>query len=116
LLPQDNLRAAEAKRRLAGFYVGDRDHDAESEALLHEVLDTCDRLRAGARVLLVSHWAVNSEAAVAIATGAFDAQSAEPAIGRAEALRRSILALIARGGVNAHPAIWAPFILVGDGT
>jgi CHAT domain-containing protein len=65
---------------------------------------------------LVSHWAVNSDAAVAITTGAFDAQSAEPAIGHAEALRRSIRDLIARGGTNAHPAIWAPFILVGDGT
>jgi CHAT domain-containing protein len=71
---------------------------------------------AGARALLVSHWAVNSDAAVAITTGAFDAQSAEPAIGRAEALRRSVRALIARGGAYAHPAIWAPFILVGDGT
>jgi len=70
---------------------------------------------AGARALLVSHWAVNSQAAVAITTSAFDAQSADPAIGRAEALRRSIRTLIARGGANAHPAVWAPFILVGDG-
>jgi len=30
------------------------------------------------RALLVSHWAVNSQAAVAITTGAFDAQSADP--------------------------------------
>jgi CHAT domain-containing protein len=71
---------------------------------------------AGARALLVSHWAVNSPAAVAITTGAFDAQSADPTIGRAEALRRSIRALIANGGVDAYPAVWAPFILVGDGT
>ncbi len=71
---------------------------------------------AGARALLVSHWAVDSQAAVAITTGAFDAQSTDPTIGRAEALRRSIRALIASGGVKAHPAVWAPFILVGDGT
>jgi CHAT domain-containing protein len=71
---------------------------------------------AGARALLVSHWAVGSQAAVAITTGTFDAQGADPTIGRAEALRRSIRALIASGGVNAHPAVWAPFILVGDGT
>jgi CHAT domain-containing protein/tetratricopeptide (TPR) repeat protein len=71
---------------------------------------------AGARALLVSHWAVNSPAAVAITTGAFDAQSADPTIGRAEALRRSIRSLIANGGVDAYPAVWAPFILVGDGT
>jgi CHAT domain-containing protein/tetratricopeptide (TPR) repeat protein len=71
---------------------------------------------AGARALLVSHWAVRSQAAVAITTGAFDAQGTDPKIGRAEALRRSIRALIATGGASAHPSVWAPFILVGDGT
>jgi tetratricopeptide (TPR) repeat protein len=43
-LPRDDPRTAEAKRRLASFYQGARDHDAESEALLREVLDTCDRM------------------------------------------------------------------------
>ncbi|MGO9171686.1 MAG: tetratricopeptide repeat protein [Rhodomicrobium sp.] len=70
---------------------------------------------AGARSLLVSHWAVDSEAAVAITTGAVNAMKAEPKIGRAEALRRSIAALIAKGGDNAHPSVWAPFVLVGNG-
>jgi CHAT domain-containing protein len=70
---------------------------------------------AGARSLLVSHWYVNSDAAVAITTGAFNAMKAEPKIGRAEALRRSIAALIASGGENAHPSVWAPFVLVGNG-
>ncbi len=70
---------------------------------------------AGARSLLVSHWEVNSEAAVAITTGAVNAMKAEPSIGRAEALRRSIAALIAKGGENAHPSVWAPFVLVGNG-
>jgi len=60
--------------------------------------------------------AVNSQAAVAITTGAFDAQSADPN----HRPRRGPCAarfgpLIARGGANAHPAVWAPFILVGDG-
>ncbi|MEH2628722.1 CHAT domain-containing protein/tetratricopeptide (TPR) repeat protein [Bradyrhizobium sp. AZCC 1719] len=71
---------------------------------------------AGTRALLVSHWAVSSDAAVAIITGAIDAMKGRPDVGRAEALRRSISALIARGGENAHPAIWAPFVLVGSGT
>jgi CHAT domain-containing protein len=70
---------------------------------------------AGARSLLVSHWAVDSEAAVAITTGAVNAMKAEPKTGRAEALRRSISALIARGGRFAHPSVWAPFVLVGNG-
>ena len=42
---------------------------------------------AGARSLLVSHWYVDSEAAVAITTGAVNAMKANPKIGRAEALR-----------------------------
>jgi CHAT domain-containing protein/Tfp pilus assembly protein PilF len=70
---------------------------------------------AGTRALLVSHWAVNSDAAVAITTGTIDAMNGHPDVGRAEALRRSISALIAKGGENARPGTWAPFVLVGTG-
>lgn len=69
---------------------------------------------AGARALLVSHWYVDSEAAVAITTGAVNAMKANPKIGRAEALRSAEAALIARGGRFAHPSVWAPFVLVGN--
>jgi CHAT domain-containing protein/Tfp pilus assembly protein PilF len=71
---------------------------------------------AGARALLVSHWPVRSDAAVAITTGAIDAMMSHPDIGRAEGLRRSLSALIGRGGENAHPGVWAPFVLVGNGS
>ncbi len=70
---------------------------------------------AGARALLVSHWAVDSDAAVAITTGAMNAMNGKPQIGRAEALRRSITALIGKGGRYAHPSVWGPFTLVGNG-
>jgi CHAT domain-containing protein len=70
---------------------------------------------AGARSLLVSHWSVNSDAAVAITTGAVNAMKVEPKIGRAEALHRSISGLIARGKSWDHPSVWAPFVLVGNG-
>ena len=70
---------------------------------------------AGARSLLVSHWPVNSSAAVKITTGAINEMKANPKIGRAEALRRSISALIAKGEGWDHPSIWAPFVLVGNG-
>ncbi len=70
---------------------------------------------AGARALLVSHWYVDSEAAVAITTGAVNAMKKEPQTGRAEALRRAETDLIARGGRFAHPSVWAPFVLVGNG-
>jgi CHAT domain-containing protein len=70
---------------------------------------------AGARALLVSHWAVNSDATVALITKAFDEIKADPKIGRAEALRRSMLALIQTGNNNAHPSNWSPFVVVGEG-
>jgi CHAT domain-containing protein len=71
---------------------------------------------AKARALLVSHWYVNSEAAVKITTGAFAELSANPGIGRAEALRRSMVRLIMEGGLDqAQPEYWAPFVLVGEG-
>ena len=70
---------------------------------------------AGARALLVSHWEVDSEAAVAITTGAVNAMKANPKIGRAEALRSAEAAVIAKGGRFAHPSVWAPFVLVGNG-
>jgi CHAT domain-containing protein/tetratricopeptide (TPR) repeat protein len=70
---------------------------------------------AKARALLVSHWYVNSEAAVKITTGAFAALRADPKIGRAEALRRSMARLITAGRPDeVHPEYWAPFVLVGQ--
>ena len=70
---------------------------------------------AGARSLLVSHWAVSSDAAVALTTRMFDESS--KGASKAEALRRSMLALMARTDKPyfAHPALWAPFVVVGEG-
>jgi CHAT domain-containing protein len=71
---------------------------------------------AGARALLVSHWYVNSTATVELISRTFAALKAEPRIGRAEALRRAMTALISEdGGKKAHPSRWAPFIVVGEG-
>jgi CHAT domain-containing protein/tetratricopeptide (TPR) repeat protein len=69
---------------------------------------------AGARTLMVSHWEVYSEAAVALTTGTYKELQTNP-IDRAEALRRSMLALLDRGNVQARPAYWAPFVVVGIG-
>jgi CHAT domain-containing protein len=73
---------------------------------------------AGAHSLLVSHWAVDSDATVKLTTGLFKAISDDRSIGRAEALRRSILSMIDNakvGSDDAHPSSWAPFILAGEG-
>jgi CHAT domain-containing protein/tetratricopeptide (TPR) repeat protein len=70
---------------------------------------------AGARSLLVSHWEVDSDATVKLVTGAFEALAREPGLGHADVLQRSMLALVKAGGQEAHPAYWAPFIVVGAG-
>jgi CHAT domain-containing protein/tetratricopeptide (TPR) repeat protein len=71
---------------------------------------------AGARAILVSHWAVGSGAAVKLTTRAFAELKAHPEIGRAEALRVSMKELIEKGDLaEAHPRQWAPFVVVGEG-
>jgi CHAT domain-containing protein/tetratricopeptide (TPR) repeat protein len=71
---------------------------------------------AGARSLLVSHWEVASDSTVRLITKAVAELKSNPEIGRAEALRRSMLSMIETGkDYEAHPAFWAPFVLVGEG-
>jgi CHAT domain-containing protein len=67
---------------------------------------------AGARALLVSHWAVYSTAATELTTKTFANLAATPSMGRAEAFRRAMLDLIAQGRPPSH---WAPFVVVGEG-
>lgn len=72
---------------------------------------------AGARALLVSHWAVASDAATRLTTTTFEKLAADAGIGRAEALRRAMLEYLsdASNPRNAYPAYWAPFAIVGEG-
>ena len=63
---------------------------------------------AGARSFLVSHWPVDSAATVKFTTSAFralktDQKESDQKIGRAEALRRAMLAMIDNAG--RHPAV-----------
>jgi len=72
---------------------------------------------AGARALLVSHWAVDSEAATRLTTSTFDLLKNEPNLGRAEALRRAMLTYVddTSSPRNAYPAMWGAFALIGEG-
>jgi CHAT domain-containing protein/tetratricopeptide (TPR) repeat protein len=72
---------------------------------------------AGARALLVSHWAVDSEAATRLATATFQRLKSDPGAGRAEALRQAMLAYLGDTSSprNAYPAFWGPFALIGEG-
>ena len=72
---------------------------------------------AGARALLVSHWAVDSEAATRLTIATFDRLKSDPKLGRAEALRQAMLGYLNNTSSpgNAYPAIWGPFALIGEG-
>ena len=56
------------------------------------------------------------DATVKLITATVREMARDPKVGRAEALRRSMLALIDKGESHeAHPAYWAPFVVVGEG-
>ena len=72
-------------------------------------------LYAGAKSLLVSHWPVFDDAAADITTKTLNRYYGGRSISQAEALRSAMLGLIADDSnpLYAHPAAWAPFVLVG---
>lgn len=74
-------------------------------------------LYAGARALLVSHWPVISSATTRLITDTFKLQADKPALGKSGALRQAMLNMIndEENPEYAHPAFWAPFVVVGDG-
>lgn len=73
-------------------------------------------LYAGARSILVSHWPVRDDAAARLTTETFSRIAATEGLSKAQALRQSMLALMAddRDYTFAHPSAWAPFVIVGD--
>ncbi|MFM2370854.1 MAG: hypothetical protein RIS85_576 [Pseudomonadota bacterium] len=67
---------------------------------------------AGARSLLLSHWPVRDDVASRLTLDTLKGAGR----GRAEALRRAQLGILRDAKVpgGAHPATWAPFVLVGN--
>lgn len=68
---------------------------------------------AGARSLLVSHWAVSDRATTRLITGTFAALDDGSIGGRARALQ-SAMREVRSNPAWSHPAYWAPFTLVGE--
>ena len=72
---------------------------------------------AGSRALFVSHWAVVSDPTVRLTTTMLSALKETPGLGRAEAHRRAVIDMMTNADVPylAHPTVWAPFVVVGEG-
>jgi len=80
---------------------------------------------AGTRALLVTNWSVHSQSARQLVTDLFKRQAEDPKIGRSEALRQAMMALMDGPGylnsegktefAYAHPLFWAPYTIIGDG-
>ncbi|MEM7316639.1 MAG: CHAT domain-containing protein [Planctomycetota bacterium] len=70
---------------------------------------------AGARSLLVSHWAVNSATTVALITAAFKSLKEVGIQNQSTAVRHAILQFLDKAGADrSHPHYWAPFFVVGS--
>lgn len=69
---------------------------------------------AGARRVLASHWDVETTSTVQIMETTFASIAVSPDKGYAHALQTARLRLL-QDPTRAHPAFWAPFVLIGDG-
>jgi len=80
---------------------------------------------AGTRALLVTNWSVHSQSARQLVTDLFKRQADDHKLGRSEALRQAMMALVDGPGylnsegktefTYAHPLFWAPYTIIGDG-
>ncbi|MBN1239805.1 MAG: CHAT domain-containing protein [Gammaproteobacteria bacterium] len=69
-------------------------------------------VKAGARSALASLWFINDESTAQLVSE-FYRQLADPANGKADALRGAQL-LLMNDPRHRHPAYWAPFLMIGD--
>lgn len=63
----------------------------------------------------MTHWEIESDAAVKLTTGAFSAMENNPRLSQAEAMRTAMAALVTDQSLSPQPATWAAFALIGDG-
>jgi CHAT domain-containing protein len=75
-------------------------------------------LSAGARNVVVTHWAIPSQPAVVVTSRMMEERARDPDLTWSEALRRSFAHVIGEAGPAsfAHPSNWAAFSLVGPAT
>jgi CHAT domain-containing protein len=71
---------------------------------------------AGARSLIVSNWEIGDESTARLMLNTFQASASNSKLSHAEALRQAMLKMIddAKTDDDAHPRLWAPFVVVGE--
>ena len=74
-------------------------------------------LYAGAKSLVVSHWAVADDATANLMSALFKIADENPQLTHGQAMQRAKLKMLseAKTDEEAHPFYWAPFIVVGEG-
>jgi CHAT domain-containing protein len=74
---------------------------------------------AGARALMVTHWAVNDQVTAVLVAGTMERLHQDPSQGPAAALAAQQRAMLAQAtgpiAALAHPFYWAPLALIGEG-
>jgi CHAT domain-containing protein len=73
-------------------------------------------LYAGGRSLVVSHWDVADDTTAELMSGLFAISKDKPTLSHGEMMREAKLNLLdtATSDVEAHPRVWAPFVVVGE--
>ena len=73
---------------------------------------------AGARSLIVSHWDVLDKETVQLMSDLFKISSQNKSMSHGEILRQAQLDMLnnAKNDEDAHPRVWAPFVVVGEPT
>jgi CHAT domain-containing protein len=71
---------------------------------------------AGGKSLVVSNWDVSDEATATLMSNLFEISKNKPDLSHGEMMRQATLNLLdaATTDDDAHPRVWAPFVVVGE--
>ena len=70
---------------------------------------------AGDKCLVVSYWDVSDDATAKLMSNLFETSKQKPNLSHGEVMREATLTLLdsAASDEEAHPRVWAPFVVVG---
>ena len=73
-------------------------------------------LYAGGKSLVVSHWDVGDEPTAMLMSKLFKISKTQPNLSHGQMMQRATLELLkgSTSDTEAHPRVWAPFVVVGE--